>query len=115
MILLIRLRAVLAVTLTVAGGGRVKNLERKARLAFFLVCPFVFTIWAWGWWWLPLTFLILVVASMVPGTATLRITSAVLAGIALATVSGVAGLPYATLLGGYLYSVVYWVICFILL
>lgn len=91
-----------------------KDLGIKLRITFFAVSPYVFTIWAWGWWWLLWTTLILLACNWLGLGQGKKVVSAVLTGIALVTVSAVVGFPSATLLSGYLYSVIYWVICFLI-
>lgn len=89
------------------------DLRVRLRIILLFVLPLVLAITAWGWWWLPITVVIMVITGLLPGVYFVRVSLAVLGGIALQAVAPLFGLPGATLIAGFLYPIIYWVICVI--
>jgi len=82
----------------------------------FLILPYVITISAWGWWWLLWMTLIYKFVMSIDDTSIVGKTIiSVITGIALhspAVLTALAALPGIALFGGWLYPIIFWIICY---
>jgi len=95
-----------------------ESLAVKLRLLMFVLVPYAAAIWAWGWGWIFWLSVILLLCHVFPDDYRPLLKKVVVAVVAMNAIhtlalAGLASVPGATALGGWLFPLVYIILCFL--
>ena len=94
-----------------------ESVPVKLRLLVFVLVPYVAAVWAWGWAWIIWLSLIMLLCNVVPDDYRGLVKKLIMAVVAMnaihmLTLTGLSSVPGAAFLGGWLFSLVYFIVCF---